>query len=538
METTLRFSGYVGSVLLAFGILGALIVGSFTANILIVLQLVLGVLFLALWAVTWGVQGVSKASQVLTGRGARFGYNAILYSLVFAGLLVVANIFVARNDRRWDLTEQRIHSLSEKSVALVSGLTKPLRMVAIDTSKVLSLAGAADPETTRELLRLYKYHSPKQVSVEIIDPRAKPVEIERLGMKQGNVLYLEYGDPGQSSISRINAVDEQSITNAILKLTRGVAKKFYYIEGHGEPELSAQSEEGMKSFSDALANEHILVEGLLLPQVGKIPGDAAAVAMVAPRKPLNTAERDVLIQYVGSGGRLILMADPESGADEEVRVVAKSFGIEVGKDVILDKDSQIFTGGPQVFVAMGFSPHPITAKLSGRQPPVFAYASSVVAPTGNRDGGTYSEILKTGNNSWAERDVAKLLDPSGGKGAYSEAEDLKGPVPVVVTMEKKIPGSASDTSTPTSRVVVFGDATWVRNDSLAAMGNQDLLVNTVNWTMGEEGAIAIGPKRMRQSELAFTQADFNVVLALSFLGPELILLLGLFVWWRRQTSLA
>lgn len=536
METTLRFSGYLGGVLLAFGVLGAFIVGSFTAEPLIVSQLILGVLFLLMWAVTSGLSSLSKASQVITGRTARFGYNALLYSAVFGGLVVVANIFVLQNDRRWDLTEQGVHSLSEKSINLVKGLEGPLRLVAIDTSNMRSLASKSDPEKNRELLELYKYSNPQKVSFEIIDPRTKPVEVDALGMKQGNLLYLEYGEGGQSAISRLNTIDEQSITNAVVKLTKGVAKKLYYIEGHGEPELTTETETGMRSFVDALADEHLTVEALLLPRVGKIPEDATAVVLAAPKLKLQAAEREVIAQYVNNGGRLIMLANPEDSGSEEVQAIAKTFGIEVGTDVILDAESQLFTGGPQIFVAMGFTPHPITSNLSGRQPPVFSFASSVQASTSPTQGITYTEVLKTGANSWAERDVARLFDKTDGKASFG-SDDLKGPVPIAVAMEKKI-AQGADKDPIVSRVVVFGDVTWLRNDSFGSMGNRDLILNVVNWVAGEDGAIAIGPKQMRQSIAVFSQSTFSAILALSFLGPEFILLVGLFIWWRRQTTLA
>jgi ABC-type uncharacterized transport system involved in gliding motility auxiliary subunit len=89
-----------------------------------------------------------------------------------------------------------------------------------------------------------------------------------------------------------------------------------------------------------------------------------------------------------------------------------------------------------------------------------------------------------------------------------------------------------------TRVVVFGDATWAQNGNLTTMGNRDLVLNAVNWALGEEGGVAIGPKSIRASVAPIPQATFNVILALSFLGPELILLFGLFVWWRRKASFA
>lgn len=534
METTLRFSGYIGSVLVAFGVLGSLIVGSFTSQPLVVFQLIVGALFLVIWVVTSGVSSVSKASQVIAGRSARFGYNAVLYTTVFVGLVVVANIFVLQNNERWDLTEQGVYSLSEKSVNVVKGLDKPLRLVAMDTSKMMSLAGGVDPERVRELLDLYKYHNPKEISFEIIDPRTKPVEVERLGMKQGNLLYLEYGEGAQSAISRINTVDEQSITNAIVKLTKGISKKIYYIEGHGEPDVGTDTESGMRSFKDALEDEHLTVEPLMLPRVGKIPEDAAVVMLAAPKLKLQPAEQEALVEYVNKGGRLVMLANPEDGGNPEVQALAKQFNIEVGNDVILDAESQMFFGGPQIFVAMGFSPHAITSKLSGRQPPVFSFASSVVAPKEEISGTTYTELLKTGPNSWAERDITRLFDQADGKASFGEG-DLKGPVPIAVAMEKTV-SQGADKAPIVSRVIVVGDATWLRNDSFGSMGNRDLILNAINWVAGEEGAIAIGPKQMRRSMVQFSQATIKTILALSFLGPELMLLLGLFIWWRRQQS--
>jgi ABC-type uncharacterized transport system involved in gliding motility auxiliary subunit len=85
-----------------------------------------------------------------------------------------------------------------------------------------------------------------------------------------------------------------------------------------------------------------------------------------------------------------------------------------------------------------------------------------------------------------------------------------------------------------ARVVVFGDATWIENGNLSAMGNRDLILNSINWIMGEEGGVAIGPKSIRASVAPIPQSTFNVILAFSFLGPEIILLFGLFIWWRRR----
>lgn len=538
METALRFCGYIGSILILFGILGGVIVGSFIEQPLLFMHLLVGALCIGAWVVTSGVKSLTQARQVVTGRTARFGFNAVLYTVVFVGLLVVANIFCILNEKRWDLTEQGVYSLSDKSAKIVAGLQKPVKIYALDMPQV------ADKNQTRELLSLYKLKNDKMVSFEIIDPRARPVEVDRLGMKAGNLLYMEYGEGASKVINRLNEIDEQSITNALIKLTRGASRRLYYVQGHGEPSLESGGVGGLKDFVDALGDEHVSIEGLLLPQTGSVPADAAAVLLVSPKKPLTQSERDTLVEYARKGGRLILFGNIEDRSSDDVRAIAKEFGIEVGSDVVLDEQLKLFSA-PEVgvqFLAQNFGAHPITAGMSKAQPVVFSFSSSVVAPkAGSKEGGTYTELLKAGPNSWAEKNLQGLFNPEGAT-ANRDPEDIKGPVSIAVAYEKEVkPSSEAQTDEKfknVTRVAVFGDSTWVENGNLTAMGNRDVALNTVNWVTGEEGGVAIGPKSLRASVAPIPQATYNIMLAMSFLGPELILLFGLFIWWRRRESLA
>jgi ABC-type uncharacterized transport system involved in gliding motility auxiliary subunit len=537
METALRFCGYIGSILILFGILGGVIVGSFIEQPLLFLHLLVGVLCIGAWAVTSGVKSLTDARQVVTGRTARFGFNAALYTAVFVGLLVVANIFVILHEKRWDLTEQGVYSLSDKSAKIVAGLQKPVKMYALDMPQVV------DKNQTRDLLSLYKLKNDKMVSFEILDPRARPVEVDRLGMKSGNLLYIEYGEGASKVINRLNEIDEQSITNALIKLTRGASRRLYYVQGHGEPSLESGGAGGLKDFVDALGDEHISIEGLLLPQTGSVPQDAAAVILVAPKKPLAQSERDALVEYGRKGGRLVLLGNTEDQGSDDVRAIAKEFGIEVGNDVVLDEQLKLFSA-PEVgvqFLAQNFGAHPITAGMSKAQPVVFSFSSSVMAPKETPKGGRYTELLKSGPNSWAEKNLQGLFNPEGATAAR-DPEDIKGPVSIAVAYEKEVeeasPTSGEEKFKNATRVVVFGDSTWIENGNLTAMGNRDVALNSVNWVTGEEGGVAIGPKSLRASVAPIPQATYNIMLAMSFLGPELILLFGLFIWWRRRESLA
>jgi ABC-type uncharacterized transport system involved in gliding motility auxiliary subunit len=179
--------------------------------------------------------------------------------------------------------------------------------------------------------------------------------------------------------------------------------------------------------------------------------------------------------------------------------------------------------------------------MSKAQPVVFSFSSSVIAPKESPKGGSYTELLKSGPNSWAEKNLQGLFNPEGATAA-SDPEDVKGPVSIAVAYEREVDDASTESGEEkfknSTRVVVFGDSTWIENGNLTAMGNRDVALNSVNWVTGEEGGVAIGPKSLRASVAPIPQATYNIMLAMSFLGPELILLFGLFIWWRRRESLA
>ena len=83
--------------------------------------------------------------------------------------------------------------------------------------------------------------------------------------------------------------------------------------------------------------------------------------------------------------------------------------------------------------------------------------------------------------------------------------------------------------------MVFGDSEWANNSNLSLYYNQDLFLNSVNWLAGEVDLISIRPRATRASRIVLTESESWSVFYLSvLLLPEIVLLAGLFIWWRRR----
>jgi hypothetical protein len=145
----------------------------------------------------------------------------------------------------------------------------------------------------------------------------------------------------------------------------------------------------------------------------------------------------------------------------------------------------------------------------------------------------FSEIVLTGNESWAERDLEEF-DAEGI--AEFNGEDLLGPVPIAVAGTVILEGEGD--APQEARLAVFGDSDFASNQMLGSYQNRDLFVNTVNWLLGDVEAISVRPNRPRASNFQMSAAQKRRVQILAlFAVPEILAVVGVFIWWtRRQTA--
>lgn len=532
-----RFFGIAGAVVFLFGVAGALLgltpSGSVFNDLMLLSHIFLGIALMVYWFFACGLKNLEGSDRASKTRVARYGLNASLYIAVMLGIITVANYLAHKHNQRWDLTEQGVYSLSPQSRKTVEKLSLPLKIVAF---KVVQ-----DVQGLTDLLELYKGANSSKVTASVVDPRTKINLVEQYQMKPGNVIYLEYGEGENKGVSRLNETTEQAITNAIIKLTRGAAKKIYYVTGHEEPDIKSPQQNGFVKLADAISDEHLTVEPILLSTISKLPDDTASVILASPKKPLMTEERNMLVQYAQEGGRLILLTDPRT--TDDVKIIANEFGIKVGDNVVIDQVQRLFSGpalGAQPVVQNYDASHPITSNFNSNNVTIYNIASTVTTDIKNSGNETYTELVKTSPTSWAETNIDALFDSSNPT-AQKEDNDIKGPVSLALAYEKKFDDSAENKDASqdpkfdkTTRVVVFGDTDWILNSNFEVYANRDLILNAVNWTVGEEGGITIRPRAMRASVTEFTRDMFITMLRSSLFIPELILLFGLFIWWRRK----
>jgi ABC-type uncharacterized transport system involved in gliding motility auxiliary subunit len=514
MQRSMASAGLIGLVFLFFALV-AYLTG---ARLYFLFNLVLGVLAIVLWATS----SRETFGTLIGHRATRYGANAFVYSISFVALLVAINYILALHHRRFDLTAERVFSLSPQSVKVVSTLKQPLKLYGF-------FQGGRDGQG-EALYESYTYTSPR-ITFQLIDPEKNPEIATRYNVTRMPTTHIQYGDQG----TNVSETTEQAITNGIIKVTSSSSKGACFLQGHGEPASDDMDNAGgFGRAAQALAGENYDVKPLMLMTAPKVPPSCVVVIVAGPVKPMFPAEVDAIDSYLKNGGRALVMLRPprpdQPGMQTSLINMVSQWGLTVGDDIVLDQELHLFSGptlGLSPLVEL-YPPHPITAGFTKRT--LWPMVRSVEPVKDIKPGLQAWPLAQTSDTSIAATEVEAIFKEQKFKPG---PKDRKGPITVADAVDadnKKLKWGTGD-----GRLAVYGDTDFADNQTLSQVFNQDFFLNTVDWLAGETATIAIRPRALRASRVSLTANQFNSVFVASvLLLPELLLILGIVVWWERR----
>jgi ABC-type uncharacterized transport system involved in gliding motility auxiliary subunit len=432
-----------------------------------------------------------RLSRGSTRRSARYGGNLIAQTVIVVAILGLVAYLSVRNPVRWDWTDAAVHSLTQASADVLGAIPEGSEV------EVLAFFASGSEAQAEDLLDQYTYRSDR-IRVRFVDPNARPGLANRFEIRANGVLIVCAGPcEAPRATARVTEATEEQITKAIRSVISS-RKSVYFLTGHGEADVDDSGASGLSQLKKAL------------------------------EESLLDRELDALGRYLEQGGGVLVLGDPIVVTHLEERLL--EWGFDVGNDVIVDQQIQLFAG-PQLGIqpiVTDYGDHAITADMAG-QPTLFQLARSVRGVDGDE---SVSELARTGQASWAETDVDRFVAESK---VQLDPTDLAGPVPVAAA-RSMAPADGGAERDGAGRIVVVGDSDFARNRYVSEFYNADLLLNAVNWIVGEESFITIDRKLPRASVAVFTNQQFQTFRYLAlFVAPELILLIGIAIWWRRRT---
>jgi len=521
METMKKSLNYIGLTLVLVGLISLIIWPQRKTVDLAVLAL--GLVLLMIYTIL----NLSSLKRGFSRRSFLYSSNLLLVIVLVLAILVLANYFLERHHYRIDFTEAKIHSLSDQSIKVLKNLKEDVSI------KAFFREGNAGQARMEALLKIYAYHS-HRVKPEFINPDKNPGLVKRYGVTQDGTSIFESGDKE----NRITTTTEEDVTNALIKISRERKKVIYFLEGHGEDSIEVSEESGFSAAKDELQKLGYEVRKLTLALSETFPQDCALLIIPGAKKDLLPNELETIKDYIGRGGRVFFMVDPETVPG--LTPFLLSYGVKLENDVVVDTVSRLFGGDYFMPVITEYEPQEITQNF--RYATFFPYARSVNIADPKPEGVNVNIIGKTSPNSWSERQLDQKTV------AFDKDKDVQGPVPLaaVVTVkpleqkkeavEKPEEKKQSEERKPEGRLAVFGDSDFATNRYYNLSGNGNLFLNTVNWLTQEADLISIQSKTATPRTIQLLPSQGRLIFFVSvIILPLVVLVLGIFVWIRRRS---
>jgi len=571
-KTFTRFAILFGLLIILFGLAALLVIQPklWYRSLPVIVPLALGL------ALTVGgiASNLGWLADFFLRRTTLVGINVIVMTLVMLAIVVFVNLISTRQYRRWDVTRSRRHTLSDRTLNVLKGLKKELKITALFLATE-ELEYINFTQRCTELLKEYAARSPR-VRLQIIDVAREP-DKAALFAKEAKVeplpdsVVFQYGEKtkqvtlqdmllypqltsfyAQREPPRFHG--EEPFTRAIMVVTEEKQTAVYFTTGHGERSSSATDAGGLDALAARLRRDNYDVKTVDLFANPEVPDDCRVLIIAAPRTPFDAAASDAVRRYLQRTNRpgLLALFEPRvtGGNAGGLDAVLQEYNVRVRDDVVMQR-VQALTGNLGVVVrtmAGGkYAKHEITDRLDtlGAVFPT-ACALEVMGHERRHTSGAAEQeqpeyapitLVSTPDTAWGETNLADER-----KATECDPEDLRGPAALVVAVEAKtpppnpyIPAPPPEARGP--RLVVCADVDFAANSSFSRyLGNEALLLNAISWLAQKESQIGIPPPPEDRKPVTVNPRNTVITFLTSIVAvPLFVVLLGGIVWWRRRT---
>jgi ABC-type uncharacterized transport system involved in gliding motility auxiliary subunit len=502
-EELARFIGTTGIAMLVAGYLRYSIQGELLTFSKVVLAI--GALCL-LASIVIGFGGILR---FFSKRSSQLGTNTTILSVAVLAILVIVNFVGFRHHKRFDLTTEKLYTLSDQTKQVVGGLQKDVTIVRFDKSPNAALDDQMAEYTS--LSRHLKFQN--------IDPQQKPEVAQQYGATRMGDVILASG-PRKEHLET-GATSEEDITGAIIKVTQDKVKTVCFVTGHGEKSLTDDGEDGYSRLDAGLKKENYVTRTLNLVSENGVASDCSVVVIAGPTQQFFPQEAEMLNQYLAGSGKGLILVDPQT--DPKLGEIFQAWNTNVGDNVVIDSSGvgSLLGAGPAIPLVTTFGESPITKNFA-RSMTFFPLARTVSIADKSKTDPQIVELLKTSPQSFTVPNLKQ------GQNKLTFNPDTAGPLSLGVAASRKAEGGEA-------RVVVIGNSTFAANPYVGLQKNGDLFYNTIDWLAQDENLISIRPKSQTNRRVTLTQGQSSALTWLDLIIlPGIVIFSGVYIWWKRR----
>lgn len=506
--------------------------------------------------------------------------NVIISSLIVLGILIVFNILSYQIFHRFDLTQEKVFSISDSTRNLLKGLDDIVTIKAY-FSRELPAELLILRQEIKDTLDEYKNYSGGKLKIQFIDPGANEVlvrEVQGLGIPQVQFnirsqdkyevrngyfgLAIMYGDK-KEAIPLIQSTRnlEYDLTAGIKKVSSSEAVSIGFLSGHGEWGIDDDLALVKNDLQKQYQAKNVDISGDEL-----ISDDIKTLVIAGPKEKFSDKELYIIDQFLMRGGNLFVALDnitvsntlSPTNVETGLEKLLEYQGLKLSKNLILDSGSnemvsfssgfaQYFTSYPfwPKVVKQGFNQESIISnKLEAL---VLPWVSMVEILPGKAGDNKVTELVKTSGRSWTmtppfDLNPQQQFAPIGEAGPQLAAAGVAG------KFKSYFKGRLADfdfgglknsfiESTDKANIVLVGDGDFMQDKFVGRFEDNGVFFeNVVDYlSLGEE-LIEIRSRGVSDRSLKELSNSSKVAIKfLNILGvTALVILFGVFRFYSRR----
>lgn len=431
-----------------------------------------------------------------------------------------------------DLTKNKIYSLSEETENKIKNIDKDIEITLVNFSNNDTVLNFADK---------YKNLN-KKIKVEIVDDlTSRPDLVQKYSLTDGGGLILVASGENEKAIhdhdlytydySTYETIDltEEAITNAIVNVTADVKPKVYFMSNHLMYDIDYYNK--IIQYMEDEANE---VETIDIFARENIPEDCKCFVITTLKEDITEKEKDELLNYINNGGKLLLMCGPNlNGATlTNFQKVLDEYGITIENGVLFEgNNDNMLTGYPDLIVENINT----TNIFKGTNSKVCLIDSANLKYDDSKSeeiGVEYNVLAETSEKAFIRTNLEqKSVD-------RTDQDSITSKYTIALSANKKVENDKeSDLIIITNEIFAMNQSIQIGGYTLSSLdlyNNKDFVLNSIAYLNGRDDLITIRKNYDSVNTYTTTEKQNNIIMAIIFGLPLLIIIAGIVVWQVRR----
>lgn len=459
----------------------------------------------------------------------------ILIAIIFAVYFGINYGVEKLNLEDIDLTSDKMYSISETTKTKLANLDKDVTLQLINMTDYVYLLDYAnkytqtnshiiidriDDLTSRaDIMNTYSLESTDSLII------VKSGERERL-LSMYDLYTYDYTTYEQIDIT------EEAITNAIIEVTIEDKPNIYFLEGHNYYEDTY-----FQLLKDDITSEANNVQNLNILTKGNVPEDCDCLVITTLKEDITEMERDSLINYSNNGGKILLLADSNiTGVKTpNFNKFLELYGFSISEGILLEQDeNQMIYGSPEFIISKIDST--ILDPNSNMNLNICVIDSGRIEfkdeETLSNLGITYNTIAKTSDKAFLRTNL-NISSMS------KTNQDIDAQESIIGALVSRTTESGN-----TAEMIVYSNGVFATNQQInmnntyamyanRLCNNDDVAINSVAYLTKRTDTITIR-KDADSVSYTVTEVQHNIIMAVIFLMPVAIIIIGIIVWQVRR----